>query len=49
MGVREKVGVLDNQSGKSQGSLIHISGMNPENGEICYQHISHFTLLYIGI
>ena len=29
MGVREKVGVFDYQSGKSQGNLIDVLGMNP--------------------
>ena len=27
--VREKVGIFDYQSGKSQGILIHVLGMNP--------------------
>ena len=29
MRVREKVGIFDYRSGKSQGILIHVLGMNP--------------------
>ena len=31
MGVWEKVGVFDSQSGNSQGILIHVLGMNPQS------------------
>ena len=39
MRVREKVGIFDNQSGNSQGILIHVLGLNPVNRIAFYSRI----------
>ena len=51
MRVREKVGIFDSQSGKSQGILIHVLGMDPgwksNNYRIKKFSLGNFPLLFL--